>query len=113
MYRISPCRGVVHVPHPVIQLSPTSLPVTNSVDLIKRSPLATRCSFGHQHVSPRGLLASYLRTLVCMEGIVTKCTSVRPKLVKSVHFNPVTQDFTSREYRDSTAMEIGLAAGGR
>lgn len=70
-------------------------------------------SFGHQHVSPRGLLASYLRTLVCVEGIVTKCTSVRPKLVKSVHFNPVTQDFTSREYRDSTAMEVGLAAGGR
>lgn len=80
---------------------------------MQRYPLGTRCSFGHQHVSPRGLLASYLRTLVCVEGIVTKCTSVRPKLVKSVHFNPVTQDFTSREYRDSTAMEVGLAAGGR
>ncbi|CAM9139800.1 unnamed protein product [Choristocarpus tenellus] len=70
-------------------------------------------SFGHQHVSPRGLLATYLRTLVCVEGIVTKCTSVRPKLVKSVHFNPTTKDFTSREYRDSTAMELGLDAGGR
>ena len=70
-------------------------------------------SFGHQHVSPRGLLASYLRTLVCVEGIVTKCTSVRPKLVKSVHFNPSNQSFTSREYRDSTAVELGLDAGGR
>ncbi|CAM9305987.1 unnamed protein product [Laminaria digitata] len=70
-------------------------------------------SFGHQHVSPRGLLASYLRTLVCVEGIVTKCTSVRPKLMKSVHFNPSNQTFTSREYRDSTAVELGLGAGGR
>ncbi|CAM9392470.1 unnamed protein product, partial [Hapterophycus canaliculatus] len=70
-------------------------------------------SFGHQHVSPRGLLASYLRTLVCVEGIVTKCTSVRPKLVKSVHFNPSNQSFTSREYRDSTAVELGLDSGGR
>eukprot|EP00904_Undaria_pinnatifida_P009364 jgi/Undpi1/5558/HiC_scaffold_2.g00835.m1 len=70
-------------------------------------------SFGHQHVSPRGLLASYLRTLVCVEGIVTKCTSVRPKLMKSVHFNPSNQSFTSREYRDSTAVELGLGASGR
>eukprot|EP00903_Cladosiphon_okamuranus_P019662 g18075.t1 len=70
-------------------------------------------SFGQQHVSPRGLLASYLRTLVCVEGIVTKCTGVRPKLVKSVHFNPSNQSFTSREYRDSTAVELGLDAGGR
>lgn len=71
------------------------------------------CSFGHQHVSPRGLLASFLRTLVCVEGIVTKCTSVRPKLVKSVHFNPSNQTFTTREYRDSMAMELGLDSGGR
>lgn len=76
-------------------------------------PISTLGSFGHQHVSPRGLLASYLRTLVCVEGIVTKCTSVRPKLMKSVHFNPSNQSFTSREYRDSTAVELGLGAGGR
>lgn len=44
---------------------------------------------------------------------MTKCTSVRPKLVKSVHFNPSNQTFTTREYRDSTAMELGLDSGGR
>ncbi|CAM9104625.1 unnamed protein product [Discosporangium mesarthrocarpum] len=70
-------------------------------------------SFGHQHVSPRGLVASFLRTLVCVEGIVTKCTSVRPKLVKSVHFNPTTKEHTFREYRDSTALELGINDGGR
>lgn len=81
--------------------------------LICGIPNSTLDSFGHQHVSPRGLLASYLRTLVCVEGIVTKCTSVRPKLMKSVHFNPSNASFTSREYRDSTAVELGLGAGGR
>lgn len=30
-------------------------------------------SFGNKHVSPRTLSARFLRNLVCVEGIVTKC----------------------------------------
>ena len=47
-------------------------------------------SFGSKHVTPRTLSASNLGNLVCLEGIVTKCSLVRPKVVKSVHFCPAT-----------------------
>jgi len=70
-------------------------------------------SFGHHHVSPRGLLSSFLCSLVCVEGIVTKCSLVRPKVVRSVHYCPVTDKFTEREYRDSTALDIGIDFDGR
>ncbi|QHO60076.1 DNA replication licensing factor [Arachis hypogaea] len=48
--------------------------------------------------------------MVCVEGIVTKCSLVRPKVVKSVHFCPTTRQFTSREYRDITS-NMGLPTG--
>jgi len=35
---------------------------------------------------------------------------VRPKVVKSVHFCPVTGEFLSREYRDITSF-VGLPTG--
>ena len=34
-------------------------------------------SFGSHHVTPRDLSSNYLRTLVCLEGIVTKCSESR------------------------------------
>lgn len=58
--------------------------------------------FGTHVVSPRSLVAEYLTKTVCLEGIVTKCSLVRPKMVRSVHFCPATNKFTSREYRDAT-----------
>ncbi|KAK3848931.1 hypothetical protein Pcinc_007472 [Petrolisthes cinctipes] len=44
-------------------------------------------SFGSKHVSPRTLNARHLGNLVCVEGIVTKCSLVRPKVVRSVHYS--------------------------
>lgn len=66
--------------------------------------------FGFHKLSPRELLAPFIGSLVCVEGIVTKCSLVRPKVVKSVHFCPTTGDFTSREYRDITST-TGLPTG--
>ncbi|MCO5571154.1 hypothetical protein L7F22_024888 [Adiantum nelumboides] len=66
--------------------------------------------FGFHKLSPRELLAPFIGGLVCVEGIVTKCSLVRPKVVKSVHFCPSTGDFTSREYRDITS-NTGLPTG--
>ncbi|KAG2626819.1 DNA replication licensing factor MCM3 homolog 2-like [Panicum virgatum] len=66
--------------------------------------------FGFHRVTPRDLMSSFIGTMVCVEGIVTKCSLVRPKVVKSVHFCPVTGEFLSREYRDITSF-VGLPTG--
>mmetsp|Transcript_27203 Transcript_27203/g.59413 ORF Transcript_27203/g.59413 Transcript_27203/m.59413 type:complete len:877 (-) Transcript_27203:705-3335(-) len=66
--------------------------------------------FGRYEVSPRELTAQRLNQLVCVFGIVTKCSLVRPKVVKSVHYCEATKAFTSREYRDVTALS-GLPTG--
>ena len=50
-------------------------------------------------VNPRSLSAKYISKLVEVEGIVTKCSLVRPKLVKSVHYAEASGQFTTREYR--------------
>ena len=47
--------------------------------------------------------------MVSLEGIVTKTSLVRPKVVKSVHYNENKQKFHSREYRDQT-MTTGAAS---
>lgn len=60
--------------------------------------------------APRELSSTQLGRLVKVYGIVTKCSLVRPKLVKSVHYCPDTQLQTTREYRDVTSL-VGLPTG--
>ncbi|XP_027087801.1 DNA replication licensing factor MCM3 homolog 2 [Coffea eugenioides] len=66
--------------------------------------------FVSRRVTPRDLLSGFIGSIVCVEGIVTKCSLVRPKVVKSVHFCPETGKFTTREYRDITS-NMGLPTG--
>ncbi|CAE6216179.1 unnamed protein product [Arabidopsis arenosa] len=61
-------------------------------------------------VTPRELLSEFIGSMVCVEGIVTKCSLVRPKVVKSVHFCPSTGEFMNRDYRDITS-HAGLPTG--
>ncbi|KAI8847033.1 MCM2/3/5 family-domain-containing protein [Chytridium lagenaria] len=61
-------------------------------------------SFGEHFVSPRKMSAKHLGKMVCLEGIVTKCSLVRPKLMKSVHYCDKTEVFHSREYRDGMSL---------
>jgi DNA replication licensing factor MCM3 len=70
-------------------------------------------SFGSNAVSPRGLNSALLNSLVVVEGIVTKCSNVRPKLVRSVHFTPETNTYFPLEHRDNTAIDIGITIGDR
>ncbi len=44
----------------------------------------------------------HLSKLVSVEGIVTKCSLVRPKIVRSVHYCEESNLFHAREYRDAT-----------
>ncbi|KAG1666483.1 hypothetical protein FOA52_004865 [Chlamydomonas sp. UWO 241] len=66
--------------------------------------------FGRHEVSPRELTSERINQLVAVFGIVTKCSLVRPKVVKSVHYCETTRAFTSREYRDVSALS-GLPTG--
>lgn len=65
-------------------------------------------SFGLNSVTPRGLSSKLINSLVEIEGIVVKCSNVRPKLVRSVQYCPATKQYSMREYRDSTSIDIGI-----
>jgi DNA replication licensing factor MCM3 len=61
-------------------------------------------------MSPRDLTSSSLRNLVSVEGVATKVSAIKPKVVRSVHFCPTTKLHLEREYRDATDPELGLHA---
>ncbi|TDL28827.1 ATP dependent DNA helicase [Rickenella mellea] len=65
-------------------------------------------SFGDHHVNPRTLKALHLSKMISLEGIVTRCSLVRPKMLKSVHYCPETSLFHAREYRDATSSTSNL-----
>jgi len=62
-------------------------------------------SFGAKHVTPRTLTSRFIGNMVCVEGIVTKCSLVRPKLVRSVHYCPATKKTIERRYTDLTSFD--------
>ncbi|KAJ1972016.1 MCM DNA helicase complex subunit [Dimargaris xerosporica] len=78
------------------------------LDSVTGAPLALHVgfkgSFGEHHLNPRSLRAAYLGQLVCLEGIVTRCSLVRPKVLRSVHYCEKTKVFLARDYRDATMM---------
>ncbi|XP_067934630.1 DNA replication licensing factor MCM3-like [Watersipora subatra] len=62
-------------------------------------------SFGSRHVTPRSLTSNHLGNIICLEGIVTKCSLVRPKMVSSVHYCPATKKTMERKYTDMTSLD--------
>ncbi|KAF9269946.1 ATP dependent DNA helicase [Marasmius fiardii PR-910] len=65
-------------------------------------------SFGDHHVSPRTLHSEQLGKMISLEGIITRCSLVRPKMLKSVHYCPETRLFHQHEYRDATSVNSNL-----
>ncbi|KAL1896451.1 MCM DNA helicase complex subunit [Ceratocystis pirilliformis] len=59
-------------------------------------------SFGLYTCNPRTLSSRHLNRMISMEGIVTKCSLIRPKVIKSVHYNEAKNNFLFREYQDQT-----------
>lgn len=59
-------------------------------------------SFGLNACNPRTLSSFHLNYMVSIEGIVTRCSLIRPKVVKSVHYNEAKDKFHFREYQDQT-----------
>jgi DNA replication licensing factor MCM3 len=70
-------------------------------------------NFGANLVSPRGLLSTFLNSLVEVEGIVTKGSSVQPKLVTSVQFCAATSEYRVLEHRDDTSADLGIEDNGK
>ncbi|XP_046397825.1 DNA replication licensing factor Mcm3 [Ischnura elegans] len=62
-------------------------------------------SFGSRHVTPRSLTSRFIGNMVCVEGIVTKCSLVRLKVVRSVHYCPATKKVLERKYTDLTSFD--------
>lgn len=48
--------------------------------------------------------------MVSLEGIVTKCSLVRPKVVQSVHYVEAKERFVARKYRDQTMGASGATS---
>lgn len=68
-------------------------------------------SFGSKHVTPRTLMSRFLGNMVCVEGIVTKSSLIRPKVVRSVHFCPATKKTIERKYTDMTSLDPFPSSG--
>jgi len=104
----------------IIALQEAMTEVANSLDpshskILKRNEMHVgfEGSFGLNAVSPRGLISSLLNTLVVVEGIVTKCSSVRPKLVRSTQYCEETDTYIQRDFRDATALDVGVEIRGQ
>lgn len=61
-------------------------------------------AFGARHVSPRGLNAWLVGGVVKVDGIVTRASVVRPRLVLSVHYCPITKKFHEKTFRDNASV---------
>lgn len=48
--------------------------------------------------------------MVSLEGIVTKCSLVRPKVIQSVHYSEKKNRFYARKYRDQTMTASGATS---
>lgn len=64
--------------------------------------LSFKGSFGAHHVTPRSINSNHLSKMVSIEGIVTRASLVRPKVIRSVHYAEKTSRFYAREYKDQT-----------
>jgi DNA replication licensing factor MCM3 len=76
----------------------------NSVKVALSGPV------GATPLSPRGLNSGMLRQLVAVEGVATKVSAIKPKVIKSVHYCAETKQHSERQYIDSTDPQLGLHA---
>ncbi|KAG8714802.1 MCM DNA helicase complex subunit [Ceratobasidium sp. 394] len=70
----------------------------------KEYNIGFRGSFGDHHVNPRTLRAMHIGKMISLEGIVTRCSLVRPKMLRSIHYCEKTTTFYKCDYRDSTTL---------
>lgn len=59
-------------------------------------------------ITPRGVTSSLLGRLLCLEGIITGASQVRPKIAQSVHLvsSALNKEFLCRDYRDAYTLSL-------
>ena len=67
----------------------------------KRYRVSFEGNFGTHYITPRGLKSNFTNKLVKVQGIVTRMSIVRPKLVFSQHYCEITQKFSEKAYGDN------------
>lgn len=60
-------------------------------------------------LGPRDLYSRHLNTLVALEGIVTRQSSLRPRLIETVHYCSDTNKFSKKAYRDTLTPGLDTA----
>lgn len=73
-----------------------------SLDRNQQFYLSFKGSFGDNSVTPRSITSAHLSKMISIEGIVTRASLIRPKIIRSVHYAEKTSRFYAREYRDQT-----------
>lgn len=73
-----------------------------SLDENQQFYLAFKGAFGDHQVTPRTIDAHHLSRMVAIEGIVTRASLVRPKVIRSVHYAEKTARFYAKSYKDNT-----------
>lgn len=61
-------------------------------------------NFGGHRVDPRILKAEHVGMLMCVEGIVIRCSNVRPKVSQTVHYCAATSKHSSQVFHDATSL---------
>ena len=89
-----------HALKEIVQAIPQARPDQTARDTIYYCAWAG--SFGLNSCNPRTLSSQHLNQMVSIEGIVTRCSLIRPKVVRSVHYNEAKDKFHFREYQDQT-----------
>ncbi|KAJ6444209.1 DNA replication licensing factor mcm3 [Purpureocillium lavendulum] len=89
-----------HALKEIVQTIPQARPDQTARDTIYYCAWAG--SFGLNSCNPRTLSSQHLNQMVSIEGIVTRCSLIRPKVVRSVHYNEAKDKFHFREYQDQT-----------
>lgn len=95
-----------HALKTIVETIPQARPDQTTKDTIYYCAWAG--SFGLNACNPRTLSSQHLNAMVSLEGIVTRCSLIRPKVVRSVHYNETKDKFHFREYQDQT-MTNGVA----
>ena len=80
----------------------------NHNNIITEIKVSLTGTVGASASSPRDLTSSSLRQLVCVEGVATKVSTIKPKVVRSTHYNPTLNNLTEQKYVDETDPHLGL-----